>query len=186
MVSQLSFRSWRRTNDASGEDRERKRSAAGRRDTETTGGGLRLSDRDLGRGGGSRGSYKGGVLFNMTRISLSVGPVAHILRSINYVKRRLHSGRRCGRSVAARCAVAFGRLQTCGPHCSSPCTHFLAPATRPRCVDVGSGITITIMELAKPVSAVQEYYDDVDSQAVDPFGAVLWPGAHLAARTLDF
>ena len=40
------------------------------------------------------------------------------------------------------------------------------------------------MELAKPATLVQEYYDDVDSQAVDPFGAVLWPGAHLAARTL--
>lgn len=67
---------------------------------------------------------------------------------------------------------------------------------RPRTVQVSPALDVTIYELAQPRELVELWMGGDGGAAVgalnrgststhDPFGVVLWPGAHLAARMLD-
>jgi len=67
---------------------------------------------------------------------------------------------------------------------------------RPRTIEVCKSLAVTVYELASPRELVELWMSGDNSRAVgalsrgagdmpDPFGVVLWPGAHLAARLLD-
>ena len=72
-------------------------------------------------------------------------------------------------------------------------TSLTLPMLRPRSVCVDERMHLTIYEVADPRSLVEEYNsrwtspveEQVEEEASsDPFGVVLWPGAHVAARLL--
>jgi len=69
-----------------------------------------------------------------------------------------------------------------------PLVSALAPGVRPRLVQIEPGLDITVHELAKPGPLVQSYIagkTGVAHPIADPFGCVLWPGGHLAAKLLS-
>ena len=70
-------------------------------------------------------------------------------------------------------------------------SHALSAGVRPRSVTLGPNFDLTIFEIGEPRPIVEAYLTGNSRGAfgaasgpepADPFGMVLWPGAHLAAK----